>query len=104
MYDHNWAHTNNPANANFYVYLITVAKWRDTSTYNLPFIASEFVSAVSIAAVQSHSAPIAGTFRLFIGGKPLLLPSGGSYTQADIPYNIDSATLTNSFNNFYGTN
>ena len=104
MYDSNKIKTNDSTKVVYYEYLVKIVKWRDTSLYNLPYIDNNFTSIVSITKLQSHSASISGTFKLFINGKPLLLPKGGTYSLADIPYSIDGATLTASFNNFYKSN
>ena len=104
MFDNKKIPTKNATLAVYCEYLITIMKWRDTSVYNLPYVDTTFNSMVTISKVQAHSSPISGTFKLFLGGKPLLLPSAGSYSLADIPYGVDDATLTASFNNFYKSN
>ena len=38
LYDANKLRTINASAAAYYEYLITLTKWRDTSTYNLPFV------------------------------------------------------------------
>ena len=48
---------------------------------------------MSVTKSQAHSAPISGTFKLFINGQPLLLANAGTYSLADIPYDVDEWTL-----------
>jgi hypothetical protein len=78
------------SNAVYYEYLLTVRKWRDTSL-NLavfPTVEPSTLTAVTVALVQKHSAPTAGTFEMFAGINAVGLYNGTSFSTFNLPYNL----------------
>lgn len=70
----------------------------------LPFVDTPIKPAVNIVLKQAHSAPIKGTFKLFINGNGVGLSNGTAYSIFNLPFDVSEWSLAPAINYIYRSN
>ena len=92
MKDSTGAVVTNVSLARTFVWRASIAKFRTDAVKNHTFIIT-YTNAggvLTITPIQAHSPLISGTFTMDVGGVPVKVLNGSSYSISNIPYNVST--------------
>jgi hypothetical protein len=101
MKDSTGSVVTNASLAKTFVWRATIAKFRSASVKNRTFIVTYSVPGgiFTSTTIQEHSPLISGTFNMDLGGIPVRVWNGSSYSNQNIPFDVSTSTLKSALQN-----
>jgi hypothetical protein len=85
--------------ANTFVWRATIARFRPATAKNRTFIITYSTpgGVFTSTTVQEHSPLMSGTFTMDLGGNPIKIWNGTSFSNTNIPFNVSTSALKSAF-------